>query len=110
TTPHWKEQFGRVLVEAMACGTPVIGSNSGSIPEIIGDAGMVFREGRAKELAKKIAEIKNKKGMRDALISRGKRRAAEVFAWNRLAGDPIKVFGEIIEKKHHRVQREEGRV
>src|SRR5207248_7375754 len=39
TTPRWKEQFGRMLVEAMACGVPVIGSDSGEIPNVIGDAG-----------------------------------------------------------------------
>ncbi|MEM4972674.1 MAG: glycosyltransferase family 4 protein [Candidatus Hadarchaeales archaeon] len=41
TTPSWKEQFGRVLVEAMATGRVVIGSNSGAIPEVIGNAGYV---------------------------------------------------------------------
>ena len=39
TTPTWKEQFGRVLIEAMACGVPVVGSDSGEIPHVIGDAG-----------------------------------------------------------------------
>lgn len=39
TGPHWKEQFGRVLIEAMACGTPVLGSDSGEIPFLIGTTG-----------------------------------------------------------------------
>ena len=43
--PNWVEQFGRVLTEAMACGVPVIGSRSGEIPWVIGDAGRVFPEG-----------------------------------------------------------------
>lgn len=43
--PFWKEQFGRVLIEAMACGVPVIGSDSGEIPNVIGEAGQVFHEG-----------------------------------------------------------------
>jgi glycosyltransferase involved in cell wall biosynthesis len=53
TTRRWKEQFGRILVEAMACGAAVVGSDSGEIPHLIGRSGggLVFREGRASELA-----------------------------------------------------------
>ncbi|MFN2202543.1 MAG: glycosyltransferase, partial [Caldilineaceae bacterium] len=40
TTPTWKEQFGRVLIEAMSCGVPVIGSDSGEIPHVVADAGL----------------------------------------------------------------------
>jgi len=53
TTPRWKEQFGRILVEAMACGAAVVGSDSGEIPHLIARSGggLVFSEGRADELA-----------------------------------------------------------
>jgi glycosyltransferase involved in cell wall biosynthesis len=51
TTATWKEQFGRVIIEAQACGTPVIGSSSGAIPLVIGEGGWVVREGSAKALA-----------------------------------------------------------
>jgi glycosyltransferase involved in cell wall biosynthesis len=51
TTPTWKEQFGRVIIEAQACGTPVIGSSSGAIPLVIGDGGWIVPEGDAKALA-----------------------------------------------------------
>ncbi len=44
TTPTWKEQFGRVATEAMACGIPVITSDSGSLPEVVGDAGIIVAE------------------------------------------------------------------
>ncbi|MCC3466718.1 MAG: glycosyltransferase family 4 protein [Microcoleus sp. PH2017_06_SFM_O_A] len=47
TTVGWKEQFGHVLIEAMACKIPVIGSDCGEIPHVIGDAGLVFPEGNA---------------------------------------------------------------
>ncbi|PSF38091.1 glycosyltransferase family 4 protein [Aphanothece hegewaldii CCALA 016] len=45
TAVGWKEQFGHVLIEAMACKVPVIGSNSGEIPYVIGEAGLIFPEG-----------------------------------------------------------------
>jgi glycosyltransferase involved in cell wall biosynthesis len=54
TTRRWKEQFGRVLIEAMAAEVPVIGSNSGEIPTVIGDAGLVFEEGHVDDCARAI--------------------------------------------------------
>lgn len=50
TTAHWKEQFGRVIVEAMASGTVVLGSDSGEIPFVIDDPGRIFREGDQEHL------------------------------------------------------------
>lgn len=57
TTSWWKEQFGRVLPEAMACGLPVIGSDSGAIPEVVGDTGLVFAERDYKALAEAIGKL-----------------------------------------------------
>ncbi len=54
STIKWKEQFGRVLVEAMACGAVPIGSSSGAIPEVIGDAGLIFPEDNASALSEAI--------------------------------------------------------
>ena len=55
----WKEQFGHVIIEAMACQVPVIGSDSGEIPHVIKDNGLVFPEGDAASLAEKIASLMN---------------------------------------------------
>jgi len=57
TTPHWTEQFGSALAEAMACGVPVIGSNSGAIPEVIRDCGIVVEENNPKALAQAIQTL-----------------------------------------------------
>jgi glycosyltransferase involved in cell wall biosynthesis len=62
TTPSFKEQYGRVAPEAMACGCLVIASNSGTLPELVKGAGWVFGEGNVSELAvllKEALEIKN---------------------------------------------------
>ena len=61
TTTFWKEQFGRVLVESTASGTPVVGSSSGAIPEVIQFIGFgkVFKEGDSIDLADKVLELVN---------------------------------------------------
>ena len=51
TTPSWKEQFGRVIVEAEACGVLVLGSDSGEIPKVINAANRIFREGDNEDMA-----------------------------------------------------------
>ena len=57
TTYSWKEQFGRVIMEAQACGTPVIGSTSGAIPDVIGAGGWIVEEGNADQLAQLLDQI-----------------------------------------------------
>ncbi|HWC23439.1 MAG TPA: glycosyltransferase [Flexivirga sp.] len=56
TTASWVEQFGRVAVEAMACGTPVVSSDSGALPEVVGDAGLVVPEGDVAALSSALRE------------------------------------------------------
>lgn len=57
STPTWVEQFGIVLAEAMLAGVPCVGSSSGAIPEVIGPAGIIFREGNVEELSDKLAQL-----------------------------------------------------
>lgn len=85
TTPQWREQFGRVLIEAMSCGAPVIGSDSGAIPSVIGDAGIVFPEGEADALANKIELLANDARWQDALSLRGRVHAEQNYGIDRVA-------------------------
>jgi len=71
TTRNWKEQFGRVLTEAMACQVPVIGSDSGAIPEVIGDAGLIFPEGNAAGLAECLHRLYTSPDLCRELAERG---------------------------------------
>ncbi len=61
TWPNWKEQFGRVIVESLAAGVPILGSSSGSIPEVMGKAdwNWVFEESSHLEIAQKISDLKD---------------------------------------------------
>lgn len=71
TTPNSVEQFGAVLAEAMACGVPVIGSNSGAIPETIGEAGLIVPEDNPEELAKAIIKMSEDEQLRIRAIALG---------------------------------------
>jgi glycosyltransferase involved in cell wall biosynthesis len=85
TTPLWKEQFGRVLVEGMAAGCAVIGSSSGSIPEVLGDAGLVFAEDDVEDLARSIRRALEEPGLVTALQARGRERVLERYTWDVIA-------------------------
>jgi glycosyltransferase involved in cell wall biosynthesis len=57
TTASWKEQFGRVVIEAHACGVPVVGSDSGAIPEVVGEGGLIVPERDSDALANAIMRL-----------------------------------------------------
>jgi glycosyltransferase involved in cell wall biosynthesis len=84
TTPRWKEQFGRVLIEAMAAEVPVIGSSSGEIPKVIGDAGLVFHEGDVNDCARAIRRLLDPADRRQ-LAARGAARVQAHYAAERIA-------------------------
>ena len=85
--PNWTEQFGRVLIEAMACGTPVIGSDSGEIPNIIRSTGggLIFREADATDLARQMHQVILEPSRRCEMAIHGHRYVNEHYALHRLA-------------------------
>jgi glycosyltransferase involved in cell wall biosynthesis len=95
TRPNWREQFGRVLVEAMACGVPVIGSDSGEIPSVLGDAGLVFREGDSNALADCLRLLLADASLRAELSSRGRQRAITLFSVEKIAAQHYTVYEQL---------------
>jgi len=95
TTAAWKEQFGAVLSDAMAVGKPVIGSSSGSIPEVTGNAGLIFPEGNADTLAGSILSLYKDKDLRSRLGENGRKRFYSEFELKAYAGKIAKSFGII---------------
>ncbi len=94
--PNWKEQFGRVLIEAMACGLPVIGSDSGEIPNVVGDCGLIFPEGDAGALRDCIAGLRADLEHRTRLGASGRQRVLAEFTQSRIAAATHQVYLEIL--------------
>jgi glycosyltransferase involved in cell wall biosynthesis len=96
TQPNWKEQFGRVLIEAMACGVPVVGSDSGEIPNVIGDAGLVFAEGDAQALQARLSQLMADPALWDELARRGRERVLAHYTQAQVAAKTYQVYRELM--------------
>jgi glycosyltransferase involved in cell wall biosynthesis len=98
TRTNWMEQFGRVLIEAMACETPVIGSNSGEIPRVIDNAGLIFPEGNVQELSRCIRKLLDEPEHYAQLASKGRQRVLEHYTQERIVLQIYKVYQEMMDK------------
>jgi glycosyltransferase involved in cell wall biosynthesis len=79
TRPNWKEQFGRVIIEAMASGVPVLGSNSGEIPNVIGNPDLVFPEDNVESLTRKLEQLVQDHELRRELSEWARQRVLDNF-------------------------------
>jgi glycosyltransferase involved in cell wall biosynthesis len=95
TRPNWIEQFGRTLAEAMSCETPVIGSSSGEIPYVIGDAGLIFKEGDARDLSTCIQKLLNDPPLYAELAKRGRQRVLDTYTQQQIARQTYEVYRSI---------------
>ena len=96
TAVGWKEQFGHVLIEAMACGVPVIGSDSGEIPNVISDAGLVFPEGDAVALKDCLRDSIEQPELRNNLAQKGLDRVRAKYTNKALARQQLNFYQELL--------------
>jgi len=94
--PNWVEQFGRVLIEAMACGVVVVGSDCGEIPDVIGDAGMVFPEGDVLALRECLVRLMHDPDLRADLVRRGRERVLAHFTQAQIAAQTVAVYRKML--------------
>ena len=93
--PSLYEGFGLPPLEAMSCGTPAIVSDTSSIPEVVGDAGLYFDPHSLDELAERLVELRRNDVLRQELISKGLARA-ELFDWRKTAAETVGVYRGLI--------------
>jgi glycosyltransferase involved in cell wall biosynthesis len=96
TFPNWKEQFGRTLAESMACETPVIGSDSGEIPYVIGDAGLIFPEGNEQELSACVRQLLDDPHLYATLAMKGRQRVLDNYTQEHIAQQTFTVYQEML--------------
>lgn len=100
TTPRWREQFGRMLIEAMGCGVAVVGSDSGEIPHVIGPDGIVVPEGDVDALATALRELILHPELRQDLARRGRERVEAGFSLPHVAECHLQFFDAVLKIKH----------
>jgi glycosyltransferase involved in cell wall biosynthesis len=93
-TPSWTEQFCRVAVEAMASGVAIVASNSGALPEVVGDAGILVPQGDSPALRGALRDLASSPARRQTLGQAGRARSQR-FAWSAIAESQHKFYDTI---------------
>jgi glycosyltransferase involved in cell wall biosynthesis len=94
--PSVYEGFGLPVLEAMACGTPVVTSNVSSLPEVAGDAAVLFDPSDSRSLASALQEVLGSSQLRKSMSERGRQRA-QLFTWERTAQKTLETYQRSLE-------------
>ena len=95
--PSLEEGFGLPAIEAMSCGTPVAASRTGSLPEVLGEAGRFFNPRDVDDMARVIQNILGDEATRTAMRESGLTRARQ-FRWQKAATETLDIFNELVKK------------
>jgi glycosyltransferase involved in cell wall biosynthesis len=93
--PSLYEGFGLPVLEAMACGTPVVASDRGALPEVVGDAGLLVDPRRPEDIARALRDVLSGAELRRTMIEKGLKRAG-VYSWRKAAGETENVYAEAV--------------
>jgi glycosyltransferase involved in cell wall biosynthesis len=96
TSVGWKEQFGHVIIEAMACKIPVIGSDSGEIPNVIGETGLIFPEGDIFALKNCLIQLIENKELRNKLAQLGYEKCLKEYTNQALAKKQLNFYQKLL--------------
>jgi glycosyltransferase involved in cell wall biosynthesis len=96
TLSNWKEQFGRVLIEAMSCEVAVVGSDSGEIPNVIGPAGLVFPEDDVQALQRHLLALQQDQDLLSSLRKMGRQRVKRHYTQQQVAAQTVTVYRQMV--------------
>ena len=99
TTARWREQFGRMLIEAFASGVAVIASTSGEIPYVVAEAGLLIPEDDLSQWQQAIEMLTMEPARRCELARRGRARAESVYGWPVVARQHLDFFERVIAER-----------
>ena len=94
--PSVYEGFGLPAGEAMACGVPVVSTDGGALPEVVGDAGVIVPAKSVDALAQAIDDLLQNPARREQLGVRGRDRILEKFCWNVCAGQMVDYYEQVL--------------
>jgi glycosyltransferase involved in cell wall biosynthesis len=99
TQPNWKEQFGRVIVEALACGVPVIGSDCGAIPDVVGVGGLIVPEDNRAALGEAMQALWRDPDRRRSLGEAGRAQTLARDTITQVAAQTAQFYREVLANK-----------
>ncbi len=96
--PSLYEGFGLPAAESMACGTPVVATSAGALPEVVGEdgAGILVPPRDAKALAMAIRQVLEDRGQRERMAKAGRERVENLFSWRKVAERTVEVYKELL--------------
>ena len=99
TTPKWREQLGRMVIEAFACGIPVISSDSGELPWVVGNGGVIVSESDQGAWVGALSDLLESPKERERLSAAGLNRARTLYDWPIIAKQHLSFFSEVLHKR-----------
>lgn len=93
--PSYEEGFGIPVLEAFACGCPVVSSNAGALPEVGGNAAVYFNPHDMGDMVNKVDKVLNNKNLKNDLIKKGQKRV-KLFSWEKLARQTLEVYNQCV--------------
>ena len=97
--PSLYEGFSIPAVEAMSCGTPLVASRGGALPEVVGDCGVLVEPGNPSDLAGALGSLLDDEPGRWALGTSGRRRVEDRFTWRAMAAATAEVYAELAARR-----------